>query len=246
MPLPVTNDERPIPDSTHYPNASNVQRIEAGSLVARIFDHVRAASGGYSARTYNPNVIDPDLPSSRGRYHGTKSFPFDALYLSQFLGSEEVVVLETIDFRIMALDPARSMRVLRRADVVDLSVAYFELSEAIELVDFTTRPACRDFYFADQRVLEGNDFTKTRAWARWVRTNAPHADGILYRSRAFGSTDAGFPLVMTATHQRGLEDRLVPYGDATELGSSEGYRLLRDLAPRTHYLPESPWAPPTP
>lgn len=239
----IAGTTRSIPDQTFFPDPKWLRKMAAGSLFARIYNHVEASSGGYLAHTFNPLRIEPheDLPDRRGRYSSVNQPPlFDTIYLGQLVDTEATVVSETFDYKSLAYIDSDSARIIRRRMVRDWSIAYFESKRELRVVDFSSFGSCCDIYGASQEVLEGRDSSLTRMWARWVVTNVSDADGILYRSKSYGSEADGLLLVLLGEAGEGVCNYLEPYGEV-RLGDPEGYRLLRDISSKTRYLPESPW-----
>lgn len=236
----AAGEESSVPDFGYSPSPTLSEVLPAGTMLARIYDY----TSKWDSNAFNARQIKAadNLPEFRGRFSSVDSFAnqFAVLYTATFDGSEATVVLETVDYKGLIISVGSGTRILTRDKVAGLAVAYFVLKRDMRLVDFRTRPRSRDWYGADQTVLEGHNQVATRDWAHWVRSQATSTNGIIYRSHKYGSEASGWPVVVmgdvTETHAVDLE-----FYDEVRLDTAEGYPLLAAIADETNLVPESPW-----
>jgi hypothetical protein len=229
---------REDPDDSFYPPRFPQRRLRWGAKLVTIYDHEKAAAGGYSPLDFNPIPVDPDLPTARGRFTAIKADPDQ--YASKYFAhikrghGERLSLWETLAFADVEVDPNGAMIVPLQV-VEPFSYLYVRLTRTQLLARLTNQTEAASVR-ADIRTLQGDNFQRTRRWARWLRSRNRRIDGILYLSVRFGSGFAvvlfeGFPHSTAANHR--ARPRRYKELEVVKLSSRRGVRIsvnaLRDL-----------------
>jgi hypothetical protein len=210
------------PPPTKASATPNRGELPAGNRLWRVHRATR------SAVEFKPKPADPHFGG--GRFDSIPENPGDPppypyLYVAQW---PETALLETL-VRGIAFDD-RGVRSLRRAALADLVISAVDTTAPLTLISLLSTAdlaaACQDEWLVQ---ADPPEYPQTRRWAKWLRGQAPWAQGLVWPSRRdigrstavlFGDripADALDPVVGgrvrldDADGARWLNERLVPY-----------------------------------
>lgn len=145
--------------------------LPAGTELWRVHKHC------WPVADFNPNGVDPWFGG--GRFDATSADSYRFLYAAP---EQQTALLETL-VRSIPFDE-KGHRLIKRAAITGRQLAALRPDRDLRLVALRTHvdlaAVCQDEWLlqADPR-----DYPQTRQWGRWLREQAPEADGFIWRSR---------------------------------------------------------------
>jgi hypothetical protein len=204
--------------------------IPAGTLLHRVHQRRRVAT------TFNPLVADAVFGG--GRFDPTADDDYPYLYAAF---SERTALAEAL-LRSVPFNE-QGTRILPRTAVRDRQLSSIQLTTEVQLLALTTSTELAAVSQDEWLVhAEPHDYPQTRRWARWLRSQAPWAQGLVWTSKRdlgeravvlFGDRCQPGGLRPGATPPVDLDDS---YGRKWLNEMLAGYRVtIRPPASRTGY-----------
>jgi hypothetical protein len=158
------------PPPACYDGTPHRYLLRRGTCLWRVHDRK------YQACAFNPNPADPLFGGARFDATPADQYPFSYLALD-----EETALSETL-LRDRVPDEW-GMRVVNWPAVAGRSLSGLALTRDIELVSLISG---RDLAAIGQDgwlvITSGGEYAQTRAWAHWIRRQAPWAHGLVWSS----------------------------------------------------------------
>ena len=204
--------------------------LAANTRLTRILNLKEYRDHGWSVLSYNTSLIDPDSPKARGRFSSIKG---DEQYAYMYVGSGKsglrVAVWEVIELE--ALDPHANTYYIPFRLQSQYGLVEMQTTRRLYIVNIRNQDDAQ-YFRADLRALQGDDYSVTRAWARYIRRMVPKADGLRYMSVRAGSGRHALALFEDwdeATERRRRSPRKVRrIGNAQFLRSFQIQRRIMD------------------
>ncbi len=154
-----------------YTGTPQLTVLPAGTVLSRI--HLDA----YPPTSFNP--VEADLVFGGGRFDGTEADPYPYMYLGE---GDATAVGETL---LRDLEPRdNGVRFLPKAVWTGRRLSRVGVASDLKLITLVSSTDL-GAVGADPWLVQcgPDDYAKTRAWARWLRTQVPDAAGIVWSSK---------------------------------------------------------------
>lgn len=165
----------PPPDFTGTPPLTT---LVAGTVLSRVHD------ASYPGTSFNPVASHPLFGG--GRFDATPTDPYTYLYAAE---SDDAAVAEALLRDVDAND--RGSRFLPKKYWRGRALSRLILTEDLTLITLRTGKQLgaigQDTWLT---TCDSDDYPQTRAWAHWLRAEAPGAQGIVWKSKREPAADA--------------------------------------------------------
>ena len=166
------------PPPTNFTGTVPVATLGAGSELSRVHH------ADYAGKSFNP--VASEVLFGGGRFDSTAADPYDYLYAGE---TDDAAVAEALLRDIDAND--RGARFLPKKYWGGRALSRCTLAHDVTLVELRTGKNLgqvgQDTWLT---TCEPDDYPQTRAWAHWLRAQAPGVQGIAWKSKREPAADA--------------------------------------------------------
>ena len=182
-----------FPDFGYKSTPASCDVLPAGTKLVRVYNtnHTKPPR---STLDFNPKVIEPDDPAYRARFSSTILDKYAVLYVAEQVNQKDptipdvtVAVWEMVDHLGLGYLGGKGYFYNELMFPTDLAFRYFETTEPLKVVNIRNQRDAGAFRADWEHGLSGENYTNTRAWARYIRREIPDADGLRYTSKRLGS-----------------------------------------------------------